>query len=137
MTTTTDTRFSDAVYAAAQGRQPDELAALLRSDLPLGAGEREMLAQLVEGALQRPANRPRGKSHKADIQVAAGVEYLTRTENGEKAASVEAELCERYAVKRGTLLSWVAELRKSVEERDGITCLWWSAASSHVSPLVP
>lgn len=125
MTLTYSTPWRDAIWRAGRQHEPDDLAALLRSDEPLRAGERELLACLVEGEMRRAANRPSHKSKPLDQRMSIGGEYLDRTLNGEVAASVEAELCERHKVKRGLLLKWVNEARQSEELRGNFRCLWW------------
>lgn len=53
MTEAYDLDFAAAVRGAAIG-DPAGLAEILRSDRPLGSGERALLADLVEGVISRP-----------------------------------------------------------------------------------
>lgn len=104
-----DTDFRDAVLAAATGwKRGDDLAEMLRSDRPLGEGERELLAMLVEGSL----NRKRGKrsEYSAALRNWIALFYIERLEACEKSDSIAADLKDLFGVERGNLLGWVREI---------------------------
>jgi hypothetical protein len=116
MTDEYDKKFADAVRRAAQGH-PTPLAEWLRSDKPIGTGERDLLAMLIEGELARPAGRPSfgpGAPHIA----AAVLFYRHRKEIfGEEAAA--AEVAESINRSKSTIREWdrmtrerEAEIRK-------------------------
>lgn len=62
-----DVDFKHAVFAAARQRDSGRLVEFLRSDRPIGRGERDMLADLVAGDLARP----RGNPHRVKAEQAA------------------------------------------------------------------
>ncbi|MEG9268307.1 hypothetical protein [Qipengyuania sp. Mu-71] len=106
-----DKKFADAVRRAAQGH-PTPLAELLRSDVQMGTGERDLLALLIEGELARPAGRPAvgpGAPHIA----AAILLYRNRKETfGEEAAAAE------VANSMGRSKSTIREWDKMTRERE-------------------
>lgn len=101
--------FRDAVLVAAAG-DGGSLAAILRSDAPVGAGEREMLALLAEGAFRRKAGKR--SQHSPAVRRWAAVFYIERIEAGESSDSILADLREIFGVERSTLLGWVEEIRE-------------------------
>lgn len=106
-----DTAFAHAVRSAANG-DGRELAKLLCSDMPLGAGEREMLAALVRGDLDKRAGRPTfgvGAPHIA----AAVLYYRQQTELfGEESAATDT------ANRIGKSLSTIREWARLTRERE-------------------
>lgn len=114
-----DARFRDAVYAARDG-QPGALVEWLRSDTPLGVGERDLLAALVAGALNRRAGAPGGGKVKPAVMRAACVEYLQRRENGEAAKKSKGEICERLGIGTSTFDSRLQEWKATVKRLDAM-----------------
>lgn len=114
-----DSEFGKLVHAAAAGNGAG-LAAWLRSERPLGEGERHMLAGFFEGKFKRRQGKPSSPklSHSKWRQVA--VEYLERTATDEKAEAVIANLEERFGVGRSTILEHVAKVRKQVARLDAM-----------------
>lgn len=82
-------------FVAAKGKDPTiegaKLAEFLRSDEPLGADEREMLAQMVTGEWRSPKGRPErvGPGHQYAVAIVS--DYRRRVleygPNGEEAAA--------------------------------------------------
>jgi hypothetical protein len=103
--------FATAVRLASRG-DGKELAKLLRGGMPLGAGEREMLAALVAGDL----NPPPGKRSRTPLpmQRAAAVDYLVRVSRGEKGEAVANDLAKRERVDESTVKAWVRQLRQGL-----------------------
>lgn len=107
---TVDTRWRDAIWAAVAGRG-DNLAELLRSDMPLHDGERDMLADLVSGRLRPPAGKRPRLSYAE--QRRAAVEYIERMEAAPgQSDAILVELEARTGMKRPTILGWVDEMRE-------------------------
>lgn len=104
----------------------DELAALLRSDMPLNQGERELLAELVTGELQRPHKRP-SVSITSDKIAPVLDRYFERLDvcKKHKVAFIDAK--EFYKeihgrnVSESQLHSWIAECKKREPKRKSKT----------------
>ena len=105
-----DATFGQAVERAAKGwKQGGDLAAILRSTHPLNAGEREMLARLVEGSLRRkPGKRP---SISYSDQRWWAAKYLLEGEN----EAVMADIVRKTGMERATVFDWVRDLRKGLQ----------------------
>lgn len=107
-----DAEFGHAVRAAANG-DGARLAEILRSDVPIATGERELLAMLVSGELNpRPGKRSK---YPMPDQREAAAEYLHRTKLGEKGEAVAADLAARNRCDESTIKAWVAELRSGLK----------------------
>jgi hypothetical protein len=112
-----DTDFGGAVDEAATGK-PANLAAILRSDRQLGPGERERLAKFIVAKVSPLRGRPKGPKVSGADQREAAVEYLDRTEAGEKAEAVAKEIYTRLAVHRSTFHGWIVEVGDAIEKLD-------------------
>lgn len=114
-----DFETARAIEAAALGlREGDptlgqSLAAILRSDEPLSAKDREDLALLVTDELlpERKRGRPPIPKVKEIEQRRAVVEYVERTDGGDPAESVANDIYTRLKVRRSTFFQWVDEIR--------------------------
>jgi len=110
-----------------------ELAEILRSNEPLGLGERELLAQLVTGEW---CNTAGGQSHTyGDIMFAVTVskyfKHRTKTDNIKKTA-VYAECLEKFNVAESTVRKYI----KLHEDRmaDGINDIPEKLISTRILP---
>lgn len=113
MTEAFDTDFAAAVRRAAMG-DGAALAAILLSDRPLGTGEREQLAQLVEGEISRSHGRqPVGLW---SPEVAAAIlryrELLKAGKVRKAALSITAEEAERS---EKWLRGWISDFNKRIK----------------------
>ena len=107
-----DAEFSNAVWAAANGH-PAPLSEWLRSDRPLGPGEREFLAELIEGELKRPRGKPAfGAGHTRVVEAVAHYRELIAAGELQKRALGAA--ADRAKVNESTVRRW----RAMVEERE-------------------
>lgn len=113
MTEAYDLDFAAAVMQAAMG-DPAELAGLLRSDRPLGAGERELLAELVAGELSRPHGRqPLGPGHPKVVSAVA--EYRAALKAGEMEKNAATDVAARAGVSLSTIRQWDKLTRRRME----------------------
>lgn len=114
MTETYDTDFAAAVMQAATG-DGAALAAILLSDRPLGAGERALLAELVEGELSRPHGRqPVGLWSPEVVAAVKRYRELVKAGKVRKAAlSIAAEEAERSET---WLRGWISDFDERTKD---------------------
>lgn len=115
---TYDANFADLIKRAghafvnAKGKDPaiegSELAELLRSDAPLGAGERELLAQLVTGDLRRPTKKQRPSW---EIRQNIVNFYISRLINRGDEESAAIETAEQFKVSKSKVRAYRKEIR--------------------------
>ena len=114
-----DIETAHAIRAAAIGMREGDptlgqsLAAILRSDAPLTAADRETLALLVTDELleEKKRGRPPVPKVKEIEQRRAVAEYVERTDAGDSAESVANDIYTRLKVRRSTFFQWVDEIR--------------------------
>lgn len=113
MTEAYDLDFAAAVMQAAMG-DGATLAAILRSDRPLGVSERALLAELVEGELSRPHGRqPLGPGHPKVVSAVA--EYRAAIKAGEMKKNAAADVAARAGVSLSTIRQWDKITRRRTE----------------------
>ena len=103
-----DTGWRRAIYGAVAGNR-ERLADLLRSDEPMNADDRDLLADYVMGIAAPPGKR----STVASVdQRRAAIKYVVLTDGVAGASeSILAELVKRTGKDRSTVLGWVEEQR--------------------------
>jgi len=108
-------------FVAAKGKDPEiegaALAEFLRSDEPIGQGERELLAQLVTGEWRMPKGRPErvGPGHPYAVAIVADYRRR-RTEYGPKMETAAAQdTAKEFEVKPRTVRRYEQEARKREE----------------------
>lgn len=112
--------FATAVRLASRG-DGKELAKLLRSDMPLGAGERDLLASLVEGDLDKQVGRPTLGIGAPEI--AAAVLYYRQQKElfGEESAATDT--ANLIGKSRSTIREWARLTREREAEIARLTKL--------------
>lgn len=121
---TYDQAFADAVRRAARG-DSDDLAAQLASRGELGAGELELLQQLLDGELDRPEGRPKGaRIHFAERRQAV-LKYRANRECGmqEKAAAYDAAKANGISV--SLLRVWQKEFCEAEQKMQVMGLINW------------
>jgi hypothetical protein len=84
----------------------------LRSDAPIGRGERELLADYVSGEFNRARGRPSKSKIPTDDIRRSVAEYLNRTEAGEKGEAVTAEIIDRLGISRSKFHEHIEEWKR-------------------------
>lgn len=109
-----DLEFSNAVRNAAAGNA-ESLAEMLRSDLPLGPGERSILADLISGKLAMSMGRPQKGIGNAQIVEVVERYRKLRLNTKEEVAALET------AVSTGFSKSTIRRWYKDTIEREKLT----------------
>lgn len=121
------TGWTNAIYGAAKGLRDHadgaggELAALLRSDAPMDADTREMLALLVTDRLLPDRNtRPPGEKHPWHVQAAAAVDYRARVAAAPRghAARIKHAIGKPLEVGESTIGAWITDYSRTVTALD-------------------
>lgn len=119
---TCDVKFSQLVHATAALHEQSalELAEYLRSDAPLGPGERDMLADFIAGEFALSSRRGAQAKVSPSGQRAAVAEFVQRTDNGEPAEAVANEIYNQLDVRRSTFFQWISEIRPIILKLDSM-----------------